>query len=286
MRNPGGDPGSGAGISLNGGMPTTCVDRGDGGNAFTFGKCRQAPLAYPDPDDDDEGEQDEGPRDPLPAAGSIVTADSFLLHVNRGDRRAGTTTVHLRLDGPTEFSLPSQAPIANGAIFANPNGSHATYSMRDGAFLDTNNAFFQPLGTNGRACVTCHQPEDAMGISAAHVQARFENSCGLEPLFRPVDGSNAPSADVSTMAARRQAYSLLLSKGLIRIQLPVPATAQFDVIAVDDPYGNSSGQPLPLTHVSVFRRPLPATNVKFPWRNQRVGAAQCGRHARNHVGRA
>ena len=65
------------------------------------------------------------------------------------------------------------------------------------------------------------------------------------------------------MASRRDAYSLLLNKGLIRIELPVPANAQFDVIAVDDPYGNSTGQPLPLTQISVFRRPLPATNLKF-----------------------
>ena len=65
------------------------------------------------------------------------------------------------------------------------------------------------------------------------------------------------------MEARRNAYSLLLNKGLIRVQLPVPATAQFEVIAVEDPYGNSTGQPLPLTQISVFRRPLPATNLKF-----------------------
>ena len=32
-----------------------------------------------------------------------------------------------------------------------------------------------------------------MGLSAAHVQARFESSCGLEPLFRLVDGSNNPA---------------------------------------------------------------------------------------------
>ena len=102
-----------------------------------------------------------------------------------------------------------------------------------------------------------------MGLSAAHVQTRFENSCGLDPLFRPVDGSNNPTSDVSTMEARRAAYSLLLSKGLIRIQLPVPATAQFEVIAVEDPYGNSTGHPVPLTHISVFRRPLPATNLTF-----------------------
>ena len=249
-------------FSLRGGTPTTCVYRGNGTNAYDFVTCKEAPLPNIDADDDD-GDHDDGPGDPVPVAGTIVTADSFTLRVNRGDKTAGSTTVHLRLDGPTVFVLPSQAPIANGQVFTNANGSHSTYSTRDGAFLDTGNAFFQPLGTNGRACVSCHQVEDAMGLSAARVRARFENSCGLEPLFRPVDGSNNPTDDVSTMEARRGAYSLLLSKGLIRVQLAVPATAQFEVIAVDDPYGNSSGQPLPLTQISVFRRPLPATNLKF-----------------------
>ena len=249
-------------FSLNGGTPTTCVYRGNGTDAYNFVKCKRAPLLFLDPDDDD-GDYEDGPGDPLPVAGTVVTADRFTLHVNKGDRAAGKTTVHLHLDGPTELIQPPQAPIANGAIFANPNGSHATYSTRDGAFLDIDNAFFQPLGTNGRACVSCHQAEDAMGLSAAHVRARFENSCGLDPLFRPVDGSNNPAAAVSTMEDRRDAYSLLLNKGLIRVQLPVPPTAQFEVIAVEDPYGNSTGQPLPLTQISVFRRPLPATNLKF-----------------------
>ena len=249
-------------FSLDGGTSIRCVYRGNGTTAYNFVKCKRAPHPDPDPDDDD-GDHDDGPGDPLPVAGTIVTADRFTLHVNKGDKTAGTTTVHLHLDGPTEMPPAVQAPLANGEIFPNPNGSHSTHSTRDGAFLDTANAFFQPLGTNGRACVSCHQAEDAMGVSAARVQARFENTCGLDPLFRPVDGSNNPAADVSTMAARREAYSLLLSKGLIRVQLPVPPTAQFEVVAVDDPHGNSAGQPLPLTQVSVFRRPLPATNLKF-----------------------
>ncbi len=249
-------------FSLDDGPAIRCVYRGNGANAYDFVKCKKAPHPYPDPDDDD-GDHVDGSGDPLPVAGTLVTADTFILHVNKGDKTAGTTTVHLHLDGPTEFVPPAQAPIANGAIFTNPNGSHSTFSRRDGAFLDTANAFFQRLGTNGRACVSCHQVEDAMGLNAESVRARFESSCGLESLFRPVDGSNNPAADVSTMGDRREAYSLLLSKGLIRVQLPVPATAQFEVIAVDDPYGNSAGQPLPLTQISVFRRPLPATNLKF-----------------------
>ena len=73
----------------------------------------------------------------------------------------------------------------------------------------------------------------------------------------PIDGSNSPKADVSTKA-RRSAYALLLSRGLVRIGLPVPATAEFELVAVDDPYNFASAAEL-----SLFRRPLPTTNLKF-----------------------
>ena len=46
----------------------------------------------------------------------------------------------------------------------------------------------------------------------------------------------APSDDVSTYAAKQQAYGLPLEKGLIRIGLPLPSSAEFIVEAVNDPY--------------------------------------------------
>ena len=63
---------------------------------------------------------------------------------------------------------------------------------------------------------------------------------------------------MSTVAARRAAYSMLLSKGLIRIGIGVPANAEFELVAVDDPYGHASASDL-----SLFRRPLPSTNLGF-----------------------
>jgi hypothetical protein len=63
---------------------------------------------------------------------------------------------------------------------------------------------------------------------------------------------------VSSLAARRSAYSMLLSKGLIRVGIAIPAGAQFELSQVDDPYHYASAQEL-----SLFRRPLPATNLKF-----------------------
>jgi hypothetical protein len=92
----------------------------------------------------------------------------------------------------------------------------------------------------------------------SHVQARFEATDGEDPIFRTNDGSNSPQADVSTADARRTAYSMLLTKGLIRVGIGVPSNAEFELIDVDDPYGYASASEL-----SLFRRPLPSTNLAF-----------------------
>jgi cytochrome c peroxidase len=124
--------------------------------------------------------------------------------------------------------------------------------------IDLDNGFFQSLGTNGRSCVTCHDPSDAWGLASAHVKARFDATLGMDPLFRANDGSTSPLADVSTVEARRAAYKMLLTKGLIRVGIGVPAGAEFELVSVDDPYGYAS-----TTELSLFRRPLPTTNLAF-----------------------
>ena len=73
------------------------------------------------------------------------------------------------------------------------------------------NAFFANLGTNGRTCFTCHQPQTGWGVSAASVQARFYASFGTDPIFRLVDGATCPSDDVSSIDAKLQSYTLLLA---------------------------------------------------------------------------
>jgi cytochrome c peroxidase len=174
-----------------------------------------------------------------------------------------SSTVALSREAPRcrSGSLPRRAPIArvrNLQPFKNDNGLHATFSTRDDVFVDTQNPFFQALGTNDRTCETCHKAEDGWSITAAHVQERFDSSCGEDPIFRVVDGANNPTADVSTLEKKRAAYSLLLSKGLIRIQEMIPLGAELELIEVDDPYDNDLSGGL-----SVFRRPLPATNLTF-----------------------
>ena len=82
---------------------------------------------------------------------------------------------------------------------------------------------------------------------------------GRDPIFRTNDGSNCEGADISTTGKRRAAFSLLLAKGLIRVELTVPANAEFTINDVDDPYSCGA----PLSEASMFRRPLPSTNLSF-----------------------
>jgi cytochrome c peroxidase len=124
--------------------------------------------------------------------------------------------------------------------------------------IDTTNEYFLSLGTNGRTCGSCHLAEQGWSITPAGLNARFEASAGLDPIFRPHDGANAPNLDVSTVEARRAAYSLMLSRGVVRVGLPVKATSEFILVAADDPYGWASA-----TQLSMFRRPLPTTNLQF-----------------------
>src|SRR5581483_3747984 len=98
--------------------------------------------------------------------------------------------------------------------YRDPTGRIATFQSR-GATVTARNPFFQNLGTNGRTCFTCHQPETGWTISAQSAQARFERSEGTDPLFRLVDGATCPSDDVSTLAARQTAFKLVTGKGLI-----------------------------------------------------------------------
>ena len=172
----------------------------------------------------------------------------------------------------TAISGAMLAPFARGGDIAGPQGSVFTVANESGTartvsvtefpVVAESNPFFQDLGINGRRCVTCHQPAENMTVSAAGVRARFDATGGMDPIFRTNDGSNSPLANVSTLEARRAAYSLLLRKGLIRVGLQIPADAEFELVAVNDPAGyagnNANGNEL-----SLFRRPLPATNLTF-----------------------
>jgi cytochrome c peroxidase len=181
-----------------------------------------------------------------PVTGSLLTVLSVLALAACGRSPLAEDGGQLR-----PLALGSDSFLAE---FSNESGRWRTVSTA--GRVDQSNPFFQELGTNGRSCATCHQADDAWTITPAKLQARFKATDGRDPVFRLVDGANSPRADVSTTKARRAAYSMLLTKGVIRVGLPIPEGAEFTLAAVDDPYGFASAREL-----SLFRRVLPSVSV-------------------------
>ena len=140
-----------------------------------------------------------------------------------------------------------------------------------GIVRTTGHPFFEALGENGRACVTCHQPSDAMSVAPVAVQERWRATAGQDAVFEAVDGINCP--DLPEML--QSSHSLLLKRGLFRIALPWPPRStdgariepEFRIEVVRDPtgcnlssvYGLKSANPA----VSVFRRPRVAANLRY-----------------------
>ncbi|MCC7463148.1 MAG: hypothetical protein IT480_11880 [Gammaproteobacteria bacterium] len=155
--------------------------------------------------------------------------------------------------------------------FANEFGEVGV--LLDGAALGNRQShpFFQPLGSNGRGCVTCHQPQDGMSLSLDTIRWVWNATGGKDPLFAAVDGKNCPHLPQGDPAA----HSLLLKRGLIRVFLPWPPKGpdgqpidpEFTIEVVRDPTGCNThpqyGLHSPNPTISVYRRPRPVANTKY-----------------------
>lgn len=161
-------------------------------------------------------------------------------------------------------------PLASLNVYPNDRGEVGILNVA-GSYETRGHPFFEPIGSNGRACITCHQPSDAMSLSVRSVRERWVATGGRDPLFAAVDGMNCPTLP----PADPRSHSLLLERGLFRIALPWPprradGTAidpEFTIEVVRDPtgcntdptYGLQSANPT----ISVFRRPRPVANTKY-----------------------
>ncbi len=157
----------------------------------------------------------------------------------------------------TRMAAPPRI-IPNLQPFANARGFAATFSTAGS--IDLDNLFFKSLGSNGRTCVTCHSPSTGWTVNPTDIVSRFNATNGLDPIFRPNDGAVCANANVSTVQARSNAYSLLLRRGVFRIDLPVPSDRDFDLVNATGVYCNN---PMQSQFLPLFRRPLPSTNLKF-----------------------
>ncbi len=157
--------------------------------------------------------------------------------------------------------LPAQVDYAN-------DSGVLRVLFTDEEVRTTQNAFFQPIGANGRACVSCHQPSDSMSLSAETARERWDATDGRDPIFAAVDGSNCPSMP----QGERASHSLLLDYGLFRIERPwpprdangAPVETDFEIEVVRDPWGCNIGDRGPdAGNISVYRRPRPVANMKY-----------------------
>lgn len=171
-----------------------------------------------------------------------------------------------RAQGPGWISPGDAVTLPESMSFANERGRLGL--LLDGGPASTaDHPFFMPVGENRRACVTCHQPMNAMSVSVASIRDRWRLTGGRDPLFEAVDGSNNPAL----LQQLESTHSLLLTRGLFRVSLPWPPasgrTPEFTIEVVSDPtgvnrdprFGLASARPM----VSVFRRPRPAANLKY-----------------------
>ena len=164
---------------------------------------------------------------------------------------------------PASWWSPGQGtPLPEFATYDNDQGQLGVLNT-SGQFETKGHPFFEPIGTNGRACVTCHQPSDGMSLSVRSIRDRWTATGGKDPLFAAVDGMNCPNLPPDDP----RSHSLLLDRGLFRIALPWPPQRpdgtridpEFTIDVVRDPsgcntdprYGLNSATPT----ISVYRRP-------------------------------
>ncbi|MCX7282839.1 MAG: hypothetical protein NTX28_02135 [Novosphingobium sp.] len=172
-------------------------------------------------------------------------------------------------DVPDRWWAPGEGRVLPAILdYDNENGTLRTLTV-GGPLNTAGHPFFEPLVKDGRACVTCHQPADAMSLSAASARRQWDRTGGKDPLFAAYDGSNCPTLPQD----QRASHSLLLDRGLIRIQRPWPTKSfngkpvkpDFTIEVVRDPNGCNSGPNYgpKAGKISVYRRPRPVANMKY-----------------------
>src|SRR5437868_15527915 len=92
----------------------------------------------------------------------------------------------------TSATLPADEKDPAVLTFSNTDGQVQTVNVR-GA-LEMDNPFFQDLGTNGRRCVTWHQPSSAWTITPANVQERSGATTGSGPICANSDRAKCEGA--------------------------------------------------------------------------------------------
>ena len=183
--------GAGAGklvFSYRGGSgdATVCTYRGNGGMVYAFAKCAVT-----------DGDAEDVAADPDLVPGTIVSADTFDLHLVKGDKAYPATVVQLVLPGPVVDDGSACTVDACDAITGEV--SHAVLAVDDDddctadscdpitgpahALLDTatcrgkanfHDRTLAGLGGNGRACSDCHMDAEGFQLTPAAARAPLD----------------------------------------------------------------------------------------------------------------
>jgi cytochrome c peroxidase len=221
-----------------------------------------------------------------PLANTVTEAETVLPAAKTPDYFEALYPMYMRAPLPAKIYSQGGIPplVPQLELDKNPFGKLGSY-LPNGPVATATHPFFDgKLGSNGRSCATCHQPPSAMSISLRNIKARFKNTKGTDPLFAPVDGANCPTAVPAANTsgslygglrgkgrkALKDAYGLLLNKGLIRIPMPWPPennpNPEFTIELVKDAFGNCNTDPefgMPAGFVSVYRRPQMSASLNF-----------------------
>lgn len=184
---------------------------------------------------------------------------------------AGALTAAAAQDSALDWwDADESRELSEHRVYPNAAGMIGLYNA-DGPVSATDHPFFTALGSNGRACVTCHQPAEAMSVSAETIARRWEETKGADPIFAAIDGANCPNLPM----AERDSHSLLIDHGLVRVGLQwpplradgTPIEPEFEIEVVRDPTGCNLDEDWGLYSdnptVSVYRRPRVAANLKY-----------------------
>jgi hypothetical protein len=199
----------------------------------------------------------------LPTTAAFLVLTASLLPAQQQPRAVPDSRI---LETRYELAYPwwdpnRGTPLPRSKTFGDPSGQLRL--VNTSGVVETNgHPFFTPLGSNGRACVTCHQPTSAMSLSLDLIRQRWADSHGKDPLFAAIDGSNCPSLPQE----KEESHSLLLERGLFRIALPWPpvtASGQpvkpdFRIEVVRDPTGCNKNP----ASISLYRRPRVVANLR------------------------
>jgi len=202
---------------------------------------------------------------------TVLGGSSYPAAVGNEGSPTNSAATQSRSEEASGWWLPgSDRPVPARVDYPNETGMVEVLNS-EGALDGKHHPFFEPLGTNGRACVTCHQPMNGMSVTPAAIRARWQQTHGADPIFAAVDGSNCPPLP----QADERSHSLLLERGLFRIPRPWPPRdaqgrviqPEFTLKVVRDPTGCNFDPRYGLHgsdhSVSVFRRPRPVANLKY-----------------------